>query len=389
MKNCTFGIIAGLFLLACNNPKTIENDKMDIKWDTLAVIPPANEMTIQYGLAGPVTGAYGNEPIVGGGSNFEDAMPWMGGTKKYHNLVYVLHQKKDGLYKWSKTSRKLLTPIAYSACISTNKGILSIGGETANNPIDQVFLLSVQNKKLQFSNFPALPVALSNSGAAMIDSVVFLAGGLDSIGATSYFFALDLKKIAAGWKLLPELPVSLSHAVVIAQSDGIEECIYVLGGRTRTGVISTFLSAIWKFSQSKNKWEQVGQLQLEDEDVFGFATGTGLAYQDRYILLFGGDKGIIFNETERLIDASLHAKTMGKREKAQKQKVHNMINHPGFCKDVYLFNTITGKLKKIGELPGMTQVTTHAFWWNGQIIIPGGEIRPGVRSSLITRGKII
>jgi len=361
---------------------------MNIKWDTLAIIPPAIGTTIQYGLAGPITGACGNQLIVGGGSNFEDAMPWLGGTKQYHDRVYVLQQQGEGQYEWSQPAGKLPASIAYSACISTDKGVLSIGGETADGPVDQVFLLSVRNGQLQCTDFPALPLALSSGGAAMIDSVVYFAGGLDSTGATRHVFALNLKNTEAGWKTLPELPVPLSHSVVAAQADGTETCIYVLGGRNRSGITSTFLSAVWKFSPSKNEWKQVGQLQLEGEDAFGFSAGTGLAYKDHQILLFGGDKGNIFNETERLIDASLHAEAPVEREKALNQKVQNLTNHHGFCKDVYSFNTLTGKLSQVGELSGATQVTTQAFWWSGQIIIPGGEIRPGVRSSLVTRGAI-
>ncbi|MCW0483904.1 kelch repeat-containing protein [Gaoshiqia sediminis] len=388
MKSFGWGLVLSLFLLACNQPKTIESKIMKITWDTLAVIPPAQEKTVQLGLAGPVAGAYQNNLIVAGGSNFEDAMPWQGGTKLYHDRIYVLTQNANNQYDWWQPDEKLPVPLAYSACVSNGKGVLSIGGETAEGPVKRVFMISVDGEKIRITDYPHLPIGLTSAGAAQKGSVVYLAGGLDLAGATSHFFALDLAAVDSGWKALPDLPVPLSHAVVACQFDGQEDCVFVLGGRNKSGITSTFLSDIWKFVPSKNKWQQAGKLQVEGDEVFGFSAGTGLAVGEHGILLFGGDRGNIFNQTERLIDAAAKAETADEREKIQQQKAENLTNHPGFSRDVYLFNTLTGKLSRIGALDGLAQVTTNAFWWDQQIIIPGGEIRPGVRSAVITRGII-
>jgi hypothetical protein len=111
---------------------------------------------------------------------------------------------------------------------------------------------------------------------------------------------MDLERPEAGWQVLPDLPIALSHAVVAAQSDGTEICIYVLGGRNKSGITSSFLSDIWKYSPSAKIWQKAGKLKLARQSVFGLSAGTGLAYGDHAILIFGGDKGAVFNETERL-----------------------------------------------------------------------------------------
>lgn len=358
-----------------------------IKWDTLAVIPPASGDTIQYGLAGPVAGACQDYLLVGGGSNFEDAMPWNGGTKRYHDRIYRL-SRKDGQLSWTQPGWKLPLAMAYSACLSTEQGIYSLGGETADGPVANAFKLRVEGDSLQLDNLPNLPVAVTSGGAALIGSTIYVVGGIDAEGASKHFFALDTANQDAGWQILPSLPVPLSHAVVAAQADGDETCIYVLGGRNKSGITSTFLSDIWKYSPSQQQWSKAGELKLDGQAPFGLSAGTGLPYGDQYILVFGGDKGNIFNETERLIDAAANAETEEARAKYQAQKIKNLTSHPGFCKEVYLFNCLTGELTLAGEIGGDTQVTTTAFWWNGQIIIPGGEVRPGVRSKLVTRGTL-
>ncbi len=389
MKVVGWGMIAGLFLLACKYPRNLESKMLKINWDTLAVIPPAAGTDVQYGLAGPVSGVFRDVLFVGGGSNFEDAMPWEGGEKRYHDDIYLLKQDKNDEVHWTQSERKLPFPMAYSACLSIPEGIVSMGGESGQGPVPNVFLLSVDDDLLRIEDWPDLPVPLTSAGAARIESTIYLAGGLTFSGATRNFFAMDLERPEAGWQVLPDLPIALSHAVVAAQSDGTEICIYVLGGRNKSGITSSFLSDIWKYSPSAKIWQKAGKLKLARQSVFGLSAGTGLAYGDHAILIFGGDKGAVFNETERLTNAAGKTKSVGKREKLQQQKIKNLTNHPGFCRDVYLFDTLTGVLSLVGEIEGMAQVTTNAFWWNRQIIIPGGEIRPGVRTDKISRGIIV
>lgn len=382
-----FSLVA-LVCQSCNPNQPTERMDMKITWDTLGIIPPATGQKIQQGLAGPVAGVYQNHLVVAGGSNFEGAMPWQGGIKLYHDDCYILTKRSGNQLEWSQPEWKLPSPMAYSACISTGKGILSIGGETAEGPVSLTFMLSVEWDAIRLIDFPDLPVALSSSGAAISGSRVYLAGGLGLAGATNHFLSIDLSATDLKWQTLPELPVPLSHAVVACQFDGNEDCIYVLGGRNKTGITSTFLSDIWKYIPSEQKWLKAGTLQVDDEPAFGLSAGTGLAAGEHGILLFGGDKGVIFNQTERLIDAAAKAESLDEREKIQRQKAHNLTNHPGFSKDVYLFNTLTDKLIRISRLEAMAQVTTNAFWWDQHIMIPGGEIRPGVRSAVITKGKI-
>ena len=193
---------------------------MKIKYDTLSMIPPATGQTVQPGLSGALTGRCGNELVVAGGSNFEGDLPWRGGTKLYHDDIYILKTDTDGQLTWIQPNQKLPEPVAYPANIQTSDGFISIGGENQAGMLTGVSKISVADDSLEIKALPSLPVGLSSAGAALLDSQLYVCSGLDSTGASNKIFCLNLSDLSSGWKNLPDLPQALSHAVVAAQSDG-------------------------------------------------------------------------------------------------------------------------------------------------------------------------
>lgn len=382
------GTIITLVLLTYSCTQNHKTESMKLSWNILSEMPPAAGDTIQFGLAGVLAGAINEKIIVAGGSNFADKLPWMGGTKLYYNDIFILNTDKSDSVKWELPELKLPFKMAYSANISTNDAIYCLGGEDAVHPLNLALKIYFENNQLQIKELPRLKFAVSNAGAAIIGSKIFVAGGNDSVGATKHFQLLDLSNIESGWTVLPNLPEAESHAVVVSQSDGKEDCIYILGGRNKNGITSTFLSSILKYSPSENSWSKVGILQLKGKEEFGLSAGTGIAFKNQYILLFGGDKGIIFNQTEKYNNAIEKETDTLKRKKLISEKIESLTNHPGFSKEVLCFNTNTGKLEHLSEIPGFSQVTTSAFMWQGKVIIPCGEIRPGVRTPLINEASI-
>jgi cyclically-permuted mutarotase family protein len=350
-------------------------------------MPPVPGDTVQFGLAGVLAGTLQNKIIIAGGSNFRDKLPWNGGIKKYYDDIFILTQSENDAVKWEFPANKLPLKMAYSACVSTGEAIYCLGGEDESSPLKLAFKIYWGNNQLQIEELPLLPFAVSNSGVAIINSKLYLVGGNNSVGATSHLQMLDLLNLEKGWQILPDLPVAESHAVVASQSDGKEECVYVVGGRYKNGITSTFMSNIQKYSPGTNKWTNAGELEINGKK-FGLSAGTGIAYKNQYILLFGGDKGEKFNRTEQLIYSIEEETEPIKKEKIIAQKITHLNNHPGFDKEVLLFNTFSGKLETAGNIPGETQVTTNAFLWNEKVIIPGGEIRPGVRTPLIREATI-
>lgn len=354
-------------------------EKLTLKSVSFPELPPALGDSVQPGLAGPVAGAHGNFVLVAGGANFENGLPWRGGQKKYHDEIFLMEKTASGKFDWKQSTESLPFPMAYPACLSTENGVLAIGGETEKGPIADVSLFSFQNGNVKRTNLPVLPVATSSAGAAFVDSTVFVAGGLTSEGATSAFYSLDLNQPEKGWRVLPEMPVALSHAVVVSQSDSTETCVYVIGGRNKTSEVSTFLSSVWKYQPSKQKWTNEGDIISEGKSL-GLSAGTGVAVGEEHILLLGGDPGIFFNRTERLNIAIEKASEGGEKQKLWQEKDEMLSNHSGFSKDILAFNTRSKNWVKMDLISGESPVTTTAFVWNGTAVIPSGEVRPGIRT---------
>ena len=363
-----------------------QDDPVRFRWLELPAMPASPGQTHQPGLAGPVAGIVGEALLVGGGANFPDAPPWRGGVKVYHDVIHLLRETPAGSFSWSLSGQRLPVPMAYPACVTVNGGILSLGGETSLGPIQDVMFLRLVRDSLEIKQFPRLPVGVAAGGAASIGTKVYHIGGYTAKGATAGFFVLDLTQPDAGWTTLPDLPVPLSHAVVAACRDEAGPCLFVIGGRNKTGEWSTFLASVWKFSLETRTWSEATPIPSMDGHA-GLAAGTGLAIDDHRIALFGGDPGIFFNRTERLIAATDQA-TGTSRDSLVKERIERMENHPGFDRHIRIFNTLNHDWIDAGLMPGPAPVTTTALFWGDRIIIPSGEIRPGVRTPGILAAEI-
>lgn len=354
-------------------------------WKIAAELPPAKDQAKALGVAGPVTGVFHDVLIVAGGSNFPDSMPWQNGKKKYYDEVYV-YIKKNRKTVLHKKSFKLPSTIAYAAVCTTPFGILYAGGENEKGISNKVILMKwdASEEKIVFTNFPDLPVGLSNAAAAVNGNIVYLAGGETSTQTSDLFYSLDLNNIPAGWKQLPNLPQQVSHMVLAVQSNGKNACVYLVGGRKKNeNGISDLYSSVYEFDFEKNQWSVKKGLPYK------LCAGTGIATGNDCILMFGGDRGETFSKVQAFIAAINSEKDEVKKQELIRQKNKLQSEHPGFSKDVLLYNTVTDTWKTVGDIPVETPVTTTAVKWGKEIFIPCGEIKAGVRTPNILSVKIL
>ena len=357
-----------------------------IKWKIAAQLPAENGKDISIGVAGPLTGVHNDVLIVAGGANFPDAMPWNGGKKKYHDEIFVLQQKRKGKFQWLDTKAfKLPFATAYGANVNTEQGIVYLGGENDKGISKSVVLLrwNKQLEKVKFENLPDLPIPLTNASATVNKNIIFIAGGVTVNAVSHNFYSLDLNNTAAGWKQLPDLPYAVSNAVMVVQSNGEKNKIYLLGGRKKnTNAVSSFYNSVYTYDVDTKTWEEKKSIPSPK------AAGTGIAVGKNYILLFGGDEGTTFNKTESLIMAISSEKDEIKKKELIEQKNKLQVAHPGFKPDVLLYNTLTDEWQKLADIPFAVPATTTAVLWNNCVFIPSGEIKAGVRTPQILVGKI-
>lgn len=361
---------------------TEHNPFINFAWSELATIPPDNGHSVQPGLAGAFTGVHNNALIIAGGANFPNARVWEGGAKVYHDAIYVLEKSADNDYQWfEEKSFSLPQKAAYGLTISTEKGLICIGGMNDSELLSSVFLLKwdATKKEIGIEDLPPLLLPFANMSGGKIGSKIYVAAS-DNGSDGKYFSSLDLSNLEAGWQELPVWSGSpRTHAVGVVQNAGEVDCFYLFKGRFKgEGPTSAMLADSYVYNPVLNQWSE-----LKTKADFPLAAGTGIAVGANHVLLFGGDDGKTFNHLERLgadIDATSDT-VLQQKLRAERDAI--LKSHSGFSKDIWAFHTITQTWTKIGELPFQPQVTTTALKWDDQVLIPSGEIAPGLRTPQI------
>jgi N-acetylneuraminic acid mutarotase len=123
---------------------------------------------------------------------------------------------------------------------------------------------------------------------------------------------------------------------------------------------------------------------MEEEPLpYALSAGTGVAAGSHFILLFGGDTGETFHKTEALIAAIGKEASDEKKDQLNKEKIAVQSAHPGFCRQVLLYDTKKNRWTPLDCIPFAAPVTTTAVQWEGGVYLPGGEIKAGVRTPQI------
>lgn len=378
MKRILYSI---LMVMTVNIVSAQEKSVSKVEWSVAAMLPPVAGLHQQPGVAGPVTGISNGMLIVAGGANFPDALPWNGGIKKYKQDIYIFRQDEKGHVLPGNVSRQTLPQaVAYSANVSMPDGLIYIGGENNNGPAGNVIRLTCNNAgEINFTPLRSLPLPLTNLSAAGSGHILFVAGGESVNGVSGRFFSLDLSTPGAAWQTLPDVPVAISHAIMAIQDGGV----YLIGGRRKnSNGISDIFNTTYRYDLHTHKWA------LKEPLPYAVSAGTGLAIGTHEIMFCSGDKGDVFSKGEELNVAISNTTDALKKETLTSEKKMLMNTHPGFTKEVLLYNTVSGRWKTITPFPMEGPVTTTALLWNGTVIIPSGEIKAGVRTPVIISGKL-
>ena len=89
-----------------------------------------------------------------GGCNFPDTPAADGGKKVFYPDVYITSLSNDTAFEWKKIGQ-LPQAAAYGVTISTEKGLICVGGATATHSLSDVFLLSLQKDVLKKDTLPS------------------------------------------------------------------------------------------------------------------------------------------------------------------------------------------------------------------------------------------
>lgn len=382
-----FLCLAGVFLMllfSCGHAdKKQTKNGLTHHWSEVGTIPDINNKTPSPGLAGSVAGISNNRLLIGGGSNFPEQPPWEDGSKAYYDALYV-YQKQDDSLILLDDSFKLPNKIAYSANVSTEEGIVVAGGEDDEGPKAEVLLINWNDKEhlVKIDSLPDLPQPLTAGSISAIEQNIYFAGGQNKDSVSNKLYHLDLAQPEQGWENLPDVPKRLSHSVLAAQKAQDEENLFLVGGRkSNPDSISDQYKAVYRFDLKKEQWFKVSSLPHT------LSAHTGVLAQDSLLMVFSGDRGETFKKTEEKLMKISEEEDATRKNKLIKEKNEIQKTHPGFAGRVLTYNTKDDQWKKTDSIPFPGQVTTTALQWGDEIIIPGGEIKAGIRTPKIIVGK--
>lgn len=354
-----------------------------ISWRSEAMFTSADGLR-RIGVAGAVTGVFGDYMVVAGGANFPLAMPWDGGDKIYHDsgTVYRIVAESElvrvGLFKMS-------LPVAYSACVSTSKGIVYAGGENANGPTSRAGILVYDSAHggIVEKALPDLPYEVTNGSMTCDGNRLYFVGGEGRDVVHENVLSLNLDDSVPSWTEVDTLPMPITHGfAAIVDRDGINQLFVAGGRRKRPGRESEIYSDAFRYDSSDRKWKRCRSFPTP------IAAGTCISTPRGGVLLIGGDEGEFYKRTESLIHAISRESDSRVRDGLVNQRKELQRSHPGFSNLVWLYDGRSDEWVNIGSIPYHTPVTTTAVVSNRKVWIPSGEVRPGVRSDHILIGDL-
>ncbi len=360
-----------------------------IEWKKIAVIKGEADRP-SLGYAGVINGVSGDVLLTAGGANFPGKMPWEGGLKDYSDQIYVL-EKKGAEYYWNENIRdKLPEAIAYCGNTTTPLGIVYAGGENEKGLSKKVYILKWRSgqDRIEIKRLPDLPVALTNLALTHIGKVVYAVGGDQANSSSASFLSLDLGSERLEWQTLADLPVPLANALVVPQKAKGTTNIYVIGGRAKTSTgISKLYNTVFIYNPATEEWSS-GVRVSDGVKTLNFSAGAGVSFSRNLILVTGGDTGEIFHQIESYISRIAKTPDGAGRDSLVARKNELIISHPGFNRDVLVYNTLSNSWQKLGTLPFPAPVTTTAAKWGKNIVLSNGEIKPGVRTPDVLMGHV-
>ncbi|NBS32988.1 MAG: sodium:solute symporter [Planctomycetia bacterium] len=343
-------------------------------WSLLAELPDHHGVAGCYaGVCDTTTGA--DLLVVAGGANFPMQPPWEGGTKVWHDTIWVLSHPTAA---WQSAGR-LPRPLGYGISASYAGRVWCVGGGDRDEHLATSFSIgwdaTREQVRITENVLPPLPQPVAFGAGLLVGSRLFIAGGQASPTATKalpLFCSIDLAAAAADtaprpdWQVHPSWPGAARMLPVLGSQGGH---IYLVSGaellpaaNDAATATRRFLSDGFVYDPAEENWAEITGPPLPLVAAPTPAVPVGFSQ----LLFLPGDDGALFGQ--QLAD-----------------------QHPGFPRGLLLYDRITDRWRTAGEMPALpaphagqaSVVTTPAVAWRGQTVIPSGEVRPGVRTPAV------
>lgn len=314
------------------------------------------------GVSAPFAGFVGDSLLVAGGCNFPDVPAADGGKKKYYDTSYVLDVISN-TPAWI-TLPVLPTPAAYGASVAVPQGLICIGGQNAQSPLTNVYLLHTDGHT---SPLPALPVPVDNGGAALTSNTLYVTGGNQPASAKAlYALPLDTPDT---WKRLADYPgPPRIQPIVVASPDAL----YLIGGYAfdASNKTCTLSTDILKYDPTSDTWMRYDTIVSEQDGSPRCLVGGSGVYKNGRLYLAGG---VNYNIFKQAMEGKTTADYMRKAPRWYR-----------FNDDLLVYDLRTRRWDIHADIPGLARAGGILLEHDNALYMICGEIKPGIRSPQIT-----
>ncbi|WP_432799634.1 sodium:solute symporter family transporter [Poriferisphaera sp. WC338] len=325
------------------------------------------ELPNDTGFAGMFAGTSQGVLIAAGGTNFVKIDPTASPVKQWYDGIYVLPSADDA---WIESEQRLPKQLANGASVTYDDALICIGGDDARECYANVYVLRWRNDKIEISELPPMPSPRAHHAAAIVDDILYVAGGIEqpiATTSTNTFWALDLSVTHAErrWGILEPWPGPARHLAVAGSIDG---AFYLIGGVGQTADNDgnptwqePYLHDAYRYDPAaQNDGEHAAWTKLPDlpRSAIG-AASPAPAMGSSHLLIIGG-----------VTEADQHS---------------DQTSYNGFTRERLAFHLPSTQWTSLTPIPqGESRVVLPAVEWNEQWVLVGGEVASKIRTPMVT-----
>lgn len=317
------------------------------------------------GVAGAFIGISSDAVIIAGGSDFPDAFPWEGGKKIHYDDIYIIRKTGKGYVCSQCEGAVLPRPLAGGCAASLGGSLYCFGGTDGMYPSADVLRLTLSGTNVKVETVSLLPEGFVPAAATSFEGRIIIHGTSEGRNA---LYAYDASN--GQWHSLPGCPErTISEgACLVAKHNGKEDAIYLIGGRGTDEKGLHIAGNVWEYLPTHKIWNRKTEY-VSDGSPINLMYSSAVPYGSGHILVFGGDDGKEFVRRMKL-----------EENQAQEELREAFLNHKGFLRNIFAYHPITDTWITIDSAEEPLPVVSTAINFDGKIIIPSGEVRPGVRT---------
>ena len=392
-----FPVFLSFLFGACSSHSQNRKNACIVSWHSLTKISSANE-NFTKGVSACFAGKVNGCLLVAGGCNFPEIPAAEGGKKVFYDDVYLARIIGDTVQQW-KRAGSLLAPTAYGVSFSVPQGVICVGGVTPNGSTSAAYRLEYNSEKdtLILHSLPSLPYKIDNMAGAIIGDTLYIVGGNVDKKPSSRVFALNLGENSAKWhELLPVPGNPRTQPVCVAVKKAGRMCLFVAGGfASATDNRDASLSTdAYCYEPDINRWTKIAEPCKSDGRPISLGGGVAVSLGDSLMLCMGGVNKDIFLDALKREQALKKAVTDHdqKTEKLLREKVKAYMIQPSewykFNKELLVYSPDKNEWTALGSYEQSARAGATAIYLEDAFYLFGGELKPGIRTPEIWRGKV-